>query len=196
MNLLFTALLMLCGLGTAIFATTAARKRGALAALGLGFATGAVLIRPDVLPNASWTGGIVAGVAALQIFRPDVRFLAPLCGGALAAMWSALLQIQGLPPVAALILAGIVPALSAYLSGRREAFAPESLREEAMLALVVTGLVVAMIPEVSAGWRSALALNREEESALAASQFLSGWVLVLSAASVVLGGLYSLLRRR
>jgi hypothetical protein len=196
LNLLFTALLMLCGLGAAIFATTGAGKRETLGFLALGFVAAAIFIRPEALPDTAWAGCIAAGVAALQIFRPDVRWLALLCGGALAGFWSALLQIQGLPLGSAMVLAGIVPAVSGFLVQRRHEFAPESLREEAMLAMVALGLAVAILPEVSAGWQSALALNREAAGSSSQNQIIANWVLVLSAASVVLGGLYALLRRR
>jgi hypothetical protein len=194
LNLLFTALLMLCGLGAAIFATSISGRRNSFHAIWLGFGSAAVLIRPEALPNAGWTGCIVAGVAALRIFRPDVRLLTPLCAGALAGLWSVLLQIQGLPWPAAIAAAASVPALSAFLSIRSPAFAPEALREEAMLAMLFMGFAVAVIPEVSAGWQSALALNREDSAST--NRILANWVLVLSGASIVLGGLYSLLRRR
>jgi hypothetical protein len=199
LNLLFTALLMLCGLGAAIFATNGIGKRETLGFLALGFVSAAMFIRPEKLPDPAWIGGIVAAVAALRIFRPHIRWPGLLCGGALAGLWTALLEIQGLPLGAAMILAGIVPSASAYLTHRRAEFAPEALREEAMLALVALGLAVAIIPEVSAGWQSALALNREAEAGATGpdqNQIIANWVLVLSAASVVLGGLYSLLRRR
>jgi hypothetical protein len=63
-----------------------------------------------------------------------------------------------------------------------------------MAAMVALGLAVAVIPEVSAGWQSALALNREGKDS--SNQIIANWVLVLSAASVVLGGLYGVFRRR
>ena len=194
MNLLFTALLMLCGLGAAIFATTGATTRETLRFLAVGFGAGSIFIRPDALPDPAWAGCIVAGTAALQVFRPDVRWPGLLCGGALAGFWTALLQIQGLPLGAAMLLAAAVTAVAAYLAQTRPEFAPEALREEAMVALVALGLAVAVIPEVSAGWQSALALNREGKDS--SNQIIGNWVLVLSAASVVLGGLYGLLRRR
>ena len=194
MNLLFTALLMLCGLGAAIFATTTAGKRSSLIAMSIGFAAAVVLIRPQALPNPGWTGSIVAGIAALEVFRRDVRWLSPLCAGALAGLWSVLLQIQGLPLPAAVLVAAVVPAVSAYLAARRKGFAPQALREEAMLAMVALGLAVAIIPEITSGWQSALVLNREQGNS--SNQIIANWVLVLSAVSVVLGGLYSLLRRR
>ncbi len=194
MNLLFTALIMLGGLGAAIFATTGTGKRDAAGLLALGFVLATIFIRPDALPDPRWLGCIVAGVAALEIFRPRLAWVALICGGALAGFWSALLQIQGLRPGAAMVLAGSVAGGSAILSFRRTEFAPEPLRQEAMLVMVGLGLAVAMIPEISGGWRSALALNREEGAQT--NPVLSGWVLVLSASSVVLGGLYSLMRRR
>jgi hypothetical protein len=194
MNLLFTALLMLCGLGAAIFATTAAGKRWSIVALAVGFTLATIFIRPEALPDPGWTGSIVAGVALLEVFRRDVRWLPLLCAGALGGLWSALLQIQGLPLAAAVPLAAVVPGAAAYLASSRKTFAPEALRDEAMLAMVALGLAVAIIPEVTSGWQSALALNRDQGSR--PNQIIANWALVLSAGSVVLGGLYSLLRRR
>jgi hypothetical protein len=165
-----------------------------LAALVVGFAAAAALIRPQALPPAAGTGWIVALIAALFLGRPKTTILPGVCGGFLAALWSALLQIQGLPRLAALTVAGIVAATSVYLATKRASFAPDALKQEAMLVMIVLGLAVAVIPEISAGWQSALALNREERNS--AEQIIANWVLVLSAVSVVLGGLYSLLRRR
>jgi hypothetical protein len=186
-------MLMLCGLGAAIFATTATRWDSA-AAMAAGFGAAVVFIRPELLPDAGWTGSIVAVVAALHIFRRDVRFLGPICGGALAGIWSALLETQGLPREVSLAVAAMLPAVSALLTVKRPAFAPESLREEALLVMCALGLGVAMIPDILSGWRSALALNRQAQDN--ANHIIANWVLVLSAISVALGGLYSFLRRR
>lgn len=194
MNLLFTALLMLCGLGSATFATTASGKRETIAALALAIVIAAARIPADALPDARWIGCVVAAVAAIQIFRTDVRWIGPLCGGALAGLLGALLEIQGLPFAIGVLLAAAIPSFPAYLSARRAEFAPKALREEAMLAMMALGLAVAVIPEVAAGWQSALTLNRA--GANSPNQTLANWVLVLSVASVSLGGLYALLRRR
>jgi hypothetical protein len=196
LNLLFTALLMLCGLGAAIFATTGVTRRETLRLSAIGFVAASIFIRPDALPDPGWAGCIVAATAALRLIRPDIRWPALLCAGALAGFWSALLQIQGLPLGAAILVAGVIPAVSAFLTHRRPEFAPEVLREEAMAAMVALGLLVAILPEVSAGWQSAIALNRDSMDSSNQNQIIANWVLVLSAASLVLGGLYSLLRRR
>ncbi len=194
MDAIFTALLMLYGLGPASFAAAAAGRRGALAALFAGFGGAAIWISPRVLPDPGWIGSIAALAAAVELFRRRFRWLAPLCGGALAASGSALLQIQGLPPYAALPAAAALPAISAYLAVRRKEFAPAELREEAMLVTIALGLAVAIIPEMSAGWRSALALNREQGDS--SNVIIADWVLVTTAVSLVLGGFHALLRRR
>jgi hypothetical protein len=194
LNLIFTALLMLCGLGTAILATTAATKFEA-AAMAIGFAVvSAFTVSTGMLPDAASTGVVVAIVAALRVFRPKVRFLAPICAGALAAVCGSLLQGQGWPAAAALALAGVVMIAPAVCAARLPSFAPDGLRDEALLVAAALGLTVAMIPEITAGWHSALVLNHEQQDS--ANQVIANWVLVLSAASVALGGLYSLLRRR
>lgn len=162
--------------------------------MAAGFAASAAFTFTSTLPDAAWTGVVVAVVAALRIFRPRVAFLAPACGGVLAGITGALLQTQGLPAALALTLSGAVLAMSALLTAKLPAFAPEALREEALLVAVGLGLAVATLPEMSAGWHSALVLNREEQHS--ANQVIANWVFVLSAASVALGGLYSLLRRR
>ena len=185
---------MLCGLGTAIFATSAAANRVAFGALLLGFAGGAAVIRPPALPPPAWTGCTVAVVAAIYILRPGATVATAFCGGLLAAILNVLLQIQGLTWMPALILSGIVPALAVYLTRRLPAFAPEALRQEAMLVIIALGLAVAIIPEISAGWQSALVLNRSQ--AIGAEQFVANWVFVLIGVSVLLGGCFSLLRRR
>ena len=80
MSLLFTALLMLCGLGAAIFATTANDRTGGALALALGFIAAAVFIPSQALPAPAWAGAIAAGVGALEIFWRPARWLTPLCG--------------------------------------------------------------------------------------------------------------------
>jgi len=194
MSLLFTALLMLCGLGAAIFATTASDRAGGVLALIGGFVVTAVFVHPQAVPDPAWTGSIAAGVGAFELFRRQARWLTPLCGGALAGLCAALLRSQGWAPAIALLIAALIPGVSACFAWRRKDFAPEALREEAMAFMIALSLSVAIIPEVMAGWQSALALNRTEGNST--NLIIANWVLVLSAVSVFLGGLYSLLRRR
>jgi hypothetical protein len=212
-DLLFHALSMLCGLGAATFATVAAACRlearrqkaearrfssvfrllaslfvlgGALAA-GLGAAV--VSIGPERLPDPVWTAGLVALVAILQLIRPGLYILTAACGGALAGLWSMLLRSQALPPAPALILATALPLVAVCLAARRPNFAPVALREEALLLMAALGVAVAIAPDIAAGWRSAVALNLADEGPV--NQIVPTWVVILSGASLALGGLYS-----
>jgi hypothetical protein len=193
LNLLFTALQMLCALGATILAATVA-TRWDLSAMAVGFAASMWFAVTGQIPDAALTGVAVALVAALKIFRPKIPFLAPMCAGALAGVWAAIIQTQGAPVSVALTITGMVAAVSALCTAKLPAFAPENLREEALLVTVALGLATAMLPEMSAGWQSALVLNREQQAS--SNYIIANWVLMLSAASVALGGLYSLLRRR
>ena len=196
MTLVFTALLMLCGLGGASFSTMARGKSEIAAAVAVSIIVATAKIPIEAVPDARWIGCVSASIATVLVFRPSVRWIGPLFGGALAGLLGALLEAQGLPVLTGSLLAVAVSAVPAYFAVRRPGFAPEALQQEAMLGTAAIGLAVALIPEIRSGWQSALALNREEGSGNSSNQIIANWVLVLSAASVVLGGLYSLLRRR
>lgn len=194
LNWLFHALWMLCAFGTTVFATASARTRLALPALMLGFLVSAVWVRPERLPDAVWVGGLVALVAVLQLVRPgraDVLTIAS--SGALAGVWISLLEIQGLPSALALAIGAALPVASAVLTARRPAFAPVALGEEALLVVLALGAVVATVPSVLEGWRSAVALNVTDRSG--SNTLVPIWTLWFLGTSVTLGGVYSLWRR-
>jgi hypothetical protein len=195
MNLLSAGLLMLCGLGAVTLTVTARQRLEVGGALLVSILIVGARIPVERLPDARWIGCVVAGVAVVLVFRPTVRWLGPLCGGAIAGLLGGLLEAQGVAFSIAAPAAVLFPAASAYCSLRKPGFAPDDLRQEAILATAALGLTVAVIPEVTAGWQSALALNREQENG-GPNQIIANWVLVLSAASLALGGLFSLLRRR
>jgi hypothetical protein len=198
-NLFFHGLWILSGVGAVVFAAAANPTSGwptsvGLASVGLGFAIGMATIRPDRVPDPVWVGAAAALVAALLLFKPRTRLVACAYGGFLAALWSVLMHIQGTPLVIAIGLAAAVPALSAILAIKRPVFAPDHLREEAFLVVLVLGLAVSMAPGVSAGWQSAVALNLEEKRT--AIQAVPGWTIVTMLVAASLGGVYSLWARR
>jgi hypothetical protein len=82
---------------------------------------------------------------------------------------------------------------SAYLSQRTPAFAPPLLQEEALVALLALGTLVAVAPTVSQGWRSALALNLADTGA--SMPLVPVWMVCFVGAATALGGLWSLWRR-
>ena len=121
--------------------------------------------------------------------------MAAAVGGALAAIFQAVLQAQGLPPAAAWTAAVAPPVAACWLAARRGDFAPQALREEALLMVLGVALLVAVTPGVAAGWRSAVALNATAE--LGGSNLaLPAWALSLSGGAAAVGGLASLWRHR
>lgn len=193
MTLLFLALWMLCGFGAAVFAAVAARGWWTVGIAVAGFVLGAVSAGPDLAVDPSWVATLAALVAVLALAWPGHWVLTALACGALAGIWSALLQAQGLPPTAAVPAAAAVPALSAWLANRRPVFAPPRLRDEALLAVVVLGAAVAVAPGVLDGWRTALTLAVDARSV---GQSVPAWTVALSVGSLAGGGLYAAWSRR
>ena len=206
---------MLCALGSIVFAAAAARlwDRAALAA---GFAVAALLTSGSELPDAVWTGGLAAAGAALLLafgsfgsFEAFAKFgtartsrtartartIGFLIGGALAGWWAALLEVQALPVFVALPIVGALVILTMRLSCSRPSFAPGVLQEEGVLAIMVLGLVVAVMPGVMDGWQAATNLSGGQERA-ADPVAIPVWTVTLILASTALGGVYSLWSRR
>jgi hypothetical protein len=139
LNLFFYALAMLCGLASVAFGTLDPTWRGQ-GVMALGLAVGAIATRLSRLTDPVWMGILVAGLAILAILRPRTRTVVAACGGALAGLWASMLQLGGLPWPAALVIAAGAPALSAFFTRRKAAFAPPALQDEALVIVVVLAL--------------------------------------------------------
>ena len=179
---------MVCGLGAATLATSVTGRRD-MVALITGFVVATIWLRPDPL----WVGAMVALVAALGLARSRSGPLGAVAAGALAGLWVHVLQSYGWPGWGAIPLAAAVPGAAVVLALRSPRFAPPVLREDALLAVCVLGVVVAAAPALSSGWRSAAALNLEPGGGIGPAPGL--WMTLGLAAVVSLGGLYSLWRR-
>ncbi len=197
-SLFFHALWILCGLAAVVLTAEPAARWPGRVALAAGFASGLALAFPDRPPEPVWVGGLVAVAAALVLFRPAAGPLAAVVGGTVAAVWGVLLHLQGTPLALAMPVAAAVPMASEILAARHRAFAPEALRDEALLVLIALGLLVAMAPGAVAGWQSAEALNADaaSNSMNAARQAIPAWTLVTTLAATCLGGAYAMWMRR
>jgi len=188
------ALGLLCGLGATSLATwTAGSLRGRAVFLA-GLLVGTLFLGADRFPGPSWIATTTVVVAALTLWKPAWSVVAVFCGGVLAGLWVSVLQLQGLPFAPALFVAVVLPAVAAYLAVRRTGFATPKLREEALIVLIGFGLAMAIAPEVTAGWRSALELKATPLGA--ESPGGAGWVFLFGGFCALFGGLYSLWRRR
>jgi hypothetical protein len=190
----FHALWMLCALGALVFAAAVSSVRTAVA-FGLGFALAALFTSGSALPNAVWVGGVTAVAAAAYLFKPRWRPAVFLLGGALAGWWATLLEVQALPFFVALPIVGGVVILTMRLSRSRPSFAPDVLTDEGVLAIMVLGLVVAVMPGVMDGWHAATNLSGGQERA-GDPVAIPMWTLVVILASTTLGGVYSMWSRR
>lgn len=194
MDLSFQALWLLCALGAAAFAAVPAHGKRSITLLLLSFAGTLLLTRSQSIVGTGWIAPVVTLLGLLALFRSPSEAWAAVGAGVSAASWSTFLAFQGLPMPASLLVAAGLPALSSYFATRRPAFAPAHVRDEALVGVVALGLVAAVLPDVSAGWRSAVRLNLE--SGGIGYQVVPAWVLVVTGASAVLGGLCSVWVRR
>ena len=195
MTIAFHALWMLCALGAVVYAAAAAHRTRDLIALAIGFVLAAIAASPQRLPDPAWVGVISAGAAMVLLFRPRFSVLATAWGGALGGMLTALTEVQGLHPAASTGPIVVLIAVVVCLTRMRPMFAPDALRDEALLAVSVLGLVVAIVPGVMDGWQAAANLTIEPATP-ATTTPIPAWTITLVGTATVLGALYSVWSRR
>lgn len=192
MTVTFHALWMLCALGATTFAATAAPRRAWLVALAIGFLAAVML--PGAQPDPEVAGLFAATGAIVYLFRPRYARVGFVLGGALAGMLVQVIGLFGGPVAVTAPLVAVGLALTAWLARTRPHFAPETLREEALLIVCTLGLAVAVLPSVLDGWQAAANLNARMETV--AQQAIPVWVLSVVATSTLLGAAYALWSRR
>jgi hypothetical protein len=194
-NLFFHGLALLCSLASVVFATLDARPRG-LALIAVGFLAAVLAVRPFSPPDPAVVGGLAACLAVVAILRPYgwTRAVIALSAGALAGLWSTMLGLAGVSLPVAVTVGCAAPAASACFSRVRCDFAPPGLREEALLVVLIFGVVIALAPGVVAGWQSASVLNLQQQPVTA--QVVPMWTLLLTLGAAALGGLYTGWTRR
>lgn len=181
--------------GAAAFAAESSSKRhllwitGALAA-GLYFTRGRVRISPE------FAGGLVLVFSAVGLSHwRRWTSLAPVAAGLSGALLARALEAELAAPgvywaaaAAALLVLG---AAGAAVANPR--FAPVWLRKEALAGVGALALVVGAAPEISAGWATALTLSAKGAGTAVA---IPQWVLILAAASLIVGALSALWKYR
>ena len=193
MTLFFHLVWMLCGLGTVVFAAAAARDGRRSLGLGAGFVAGVVLARSGP-PDPSLAGGLALAAVAILLFKPHYGIAATALGGTLAGLWSALLQGQGLPFIAAPLVVAALIAVSVWLGRSRPVFAPDRLVDEGLLAVGALAIVAVTLPSILDGWQTAVALAAT--STRPATVDLPLWTAALILTCTSLGGLYAAWSRR
>lgn len=192
MTVIVHALWMLCALGAATFAAAAAPRRPWHVALAIGFL--AVVMLPGASPDPEVAGLCAALSAIVYLFRPRYAWLGFVLGGAVAGMLVQVFALLGGPVAVTAPLVAVSLAATVWLARTRPHFAPEALREEALLIVCMLGLGVAVLPSVLDGWQAAANLNARMENV--AQQAIPAWVLSVVATSTLLGAAYALWSRR
>jgi hypothetical protein len=186
---------MLCAFGVAVHAATAAHRVRELIGLATGFVVATIIATPQRLPDPAWVGVVSAGAAVVILFRPRYAIACAVWGGALGGMLTAMTEVQGLHPIAAIAAVAALAAIPAWLARVRPAFAPEVLRDDALLGICVMGLVVAIVPGVTDGWQAAANLTIEPATSGPTTP-VPAWTLALVGTATALGAVYSLWSRR
>lgn len=185
---------LLAALAATVFAAQSAGRNLAQATLFAVFAAAAHALTRLAPPDPATLGFCVAAAAVSSLARPRWWLLPPLAGGAVGAVWISVLEAQGLPWLAGAPGAAFLLATAVSLAARRRGFMPPEVRDEALVLVAAFALLLALVPDVVEGWRASLALKAEP---LAAAGPQAGpWLGALVAATVLLGGAYSLWKRR
>jgi hypothetical protein len=189
------ALWMLCALGGVVFATAAARNWRQIAAFAFGVIAVACLVDPARVPDADAVGVVSALAAAGYLVWPRYAFAWALIGGSIGGLTAALAESTGMPPWLAIPAVCLAIGASLWLARSRPSFAPDVVRDDALLGIVVFGLAVAVLPGVVDGWHAAANLTVASNTPGGPAP-IPMWTLTLLATALGLGGLYSLWSRR
>lgn len=195
------AFVMLCAL-TTLASAGAALRLVHLAWIAAGAIAGAVLLMPGLLalPFAPLLAFEPAQVALLLVLYALARLRSGIglrtglvIGGVLAIVWLQALRAVGWPLFAAVPFVFVVTALAALLGLRKKNFVTAQLQDDISIVVLAGGLLVALVPEIVAGWNSAQALQGAAGEANAASAAPVVWV---AAGFVVLGAVFAYVRSR
>lgn len=103
--------------------------------------------------------------------------------GASAALAVIGYQRAGLPLVFILPVVLGVTLITAVIAGKG-ALGNRRLRDEALVGLTWAGVLVAVLPELSSGWQSAVRLNRQSEQMPATAAPVWVWIFLALAAAL------------
>lgn len=185
---------LLAVLAAAVFAAQSAGRSLAPAALFASFAGTAFAFSRLGAPDPTTLGFCIVAAAIAGLSRPRWWMLPPVAGGLSGAAWVSILEAQGLPWPPGALAAAVLLAVAAGLAARRRGFMSAEVRDEALVIVASFALLLSLGPDVVDGWRSSVALKAQPLTA--AGPQVSPWLGVLVAASVVLGGAYSLWKRK
>lgn len=186
---------LVCAMGAATFAASSSARPLALSAAVAAFCATAWWIAPAGVLDVASTSLVAAIGAGWMLVRGVSSTVAGLLAGALAAAWAGLIASQGLPFPVAVGVAAMLPMASAVLHARRVTFAPPSLRDEALLFLLIVAVTTAALPSIQYGWGMAGSLALQSDASQPETS-IPGWLAVATLGAAALGGLSTIWSRR
>lgn len=185
---------VLTALAVAGFAAPCAATAGTVAILVASVTGVTLLFIATGIPQHSTIAFVILAGAVLALTRPAWWILPPLAAGFSGVAWTSILRLQGLPWAPAVLAAGLLITAAVVLAKRRVGFTTAALRDEALLMIGVLAALVAMAPDAVGGWQSGLALTAGPLS----SEGPTGgpWLALLVVGCMLLGGSYTLWKRR
>jgi hypothetical protein len=195
------AFALLCAL-TTLASVGGAVRLAELAWLVAGLVAGLVLLLPGLLglPFAPPVAFEPAQVALLLVLFALARLrggIGPrtglVLGGVLAVVWMQALRAVGWPLLAAGPFVIAVTALAALLGLSKKNFVTAQLQDDVSIVVLTGGLLVALVPDIVAGWNRAQVMQGVAGEANALSAAPVVWV---AAGFVVLGAVFAYVRSR
>jgi len=189
---------LLCSLGVVAFCSTGTKQSAYLYWLA-GLVLGIIFINPAILA-LPWLPFVTIDPAqfsmltflvALWYMGNTRRMRIPLfMSGILTVLWISTLTIQGLPLFVASVFVIALTLLAIWATLHRTIYCNELIEEEAMGIIMVIAMLVAFVPEIVAGWDSAVNLQGGEIGSADTAGAMPV-VLIISALFIILGAFYA-----
>jgi hypothetical protein len=178
-------------------AAVASSGRGGVAAFvwpALGAVAGALVVLFGWTASPIALAGFVIALAVLELTQHRFASIARVGAALLAMQVCGHLALSGVPTFVALPIGAALALLPTWLQRRSASFAPARMHEEALLIVLVLGVVLAAAPEIESGWRSATALNANAVGGGEAAP-IPMWALGALGAALLIGCVSRMLRR-
>lgn len=191
--MLLHALGILSSLAAVVFAAFATRLTG-VAAFGGAFMAAAIWLSPARFPDPAWAAVFAAGCSAAALWKRRWRLPFAAAGGVVTGIWATTLEGSGLPAPLALAVPLAAATAALVLVRRREDFAPDALRDEALMIVTAAGLILAAAPTIMQGFETAVALKAAPLGAQTPAA--TPWALVLAGVCALGGCVLAIWRHR
>lgn len=147
---------------------------------------GAATAQPVLLVEATQAGLLLALLAAGRLRGRLTPTLTLIAGGGLGGLWLQCLATLAYPPFLQWLLTAALMLAAPLCSLWHPPYRAQRTVDDALLLSIGAGLVLAVLPGLLDGWRTALGLHQGLQGEAAAD---APWIFVIAAACLALGAL-------